>query len=454
MPRLPDHPTGKEITLELEGHSIPAHEGESVATALLACDETTLSRSVKYHRPRGPFCMSGACSHCLMRVDGVPNVFTCRTKVRAGMRLERQNAYPSAEHDVFGAIDWLFPKGLDHHEMFAGVPVAEQVMQKVARHLAGLGLLPEKPAPARMPQEVLTTKVAIVGGGAAGLAAARELDSAGVDFLLLERDERIGGRMVTGALGQKDPPLSAFSPAVNGRTRLSTVAIGLFNDARGRFLCAVQWTPEGPRLLSVYAERFLLATGGYPSQWPFENNDVPGVFAGRAVSLLIRRDGFVPGESFALVGTGPELYDLGRLIEERGAKVVAVIDVAEEPPTGVFSGRAHRGEPVKAHGRTQVRGLSFKTAAGRTERVSCDAVAICIPASPAFELARQGGAEIVFADAHQGFVVEADANGKTKSDDVYVAGDLLGGSTIAKAADSGAKAGRAVAASLSAGGAK
>ena len=62
-----------------------------------------------------------------MRVDGAPNIYTCRVLARAGMRLERQNAYPNAQVDVFRAIDWLFPKGLNHHEMFAGVPVAEQV---------------------------------------------------------------------------------------------------------------------------------------------------------------------------------------------------------------------------------------------------------------------------------------------------------------------------------------
>ena len=63
------------------------------------------------------------------------------------MRLERQNSYPTAQIDVFNVIDWMFPRGLDHHAMFAGVPVAEQVMVRVARHLAGLGVLPEQAAP-------------------------------------------------------------------------------------------------------------------------------------------------------------------------------------------------------------------------------------------------------------------------------------------------------------------
>src|SRR5262249_30721483 len=168
----PPNPAAKKISVDFEGESVPAIEGEPVACSLLAAGHAVFSRSVKYHRPRGPFCFAAACSQCLMRVDGVPNLYTCRVPARDGMRLERQNAYPSAEHDIFRSIDWLFPRGLDHHEMFAGVPIAESVMTKVARHLAGLGLLPDKPASQGLAPEVVSCAVAIVGGGAAGLAAA------------------------------------------------------------------------------------------------------------------------------------------------------------------------------------------------------------------------------------------------------------------------------------------
>jgi sarcosine oxidase subunit alpha len=178
MRRLPDAASrGVSITLDLEGEALPAVEGEPVACSLIAAGEPVLARSIKYHRARGPYCFSGACSHCLMRVDGVPNVYTCRVPARSGLKLERQNAYPSAKVDVFEAIDWFFPKGLDHHEMFAGVPVAEQVMAKVARQLAGLGLLPASPAPQRPPVQILRTRVAVVGGGAAGLSPARACPS-------------------------------------------------------------------------------------------------------------------------------------------------------------------------------------------------------------------------------------------------------------------------------------
>ena len=139
-------PRGPEIRIEAFGASIPAYEGETVAAALLA-GKNIFSRSVKYHRPRGPYCLTGRCSHCLTRIGGVPNQFACRTRCTPNRRVEVQNVLGSPKRDALSAIDFLFPRGLDHHEMFAGVPVVEKAVAGVARHLAGLGTLPSAEAP-------------------------------------------------------------------------------------------------------------------------------------------------------------------------------------------------------------------------------------------------------------------------------------------------------------------
>jgi len=439
MRRLQPIPPDRLVELDFEGTRVPAREGEPVAVALIAAGHEVLARSVKYHRPRGPFCLAAACSQCLMRVDGTPNLYSCRVPARAGMRLERQNSYPSARVDVFNAIDWLFPGGLDHHAMFAGVPVAERVMAKVARHLAGLGLLPEALPPGRAPPELLETEVALVGGGAAGLAAAETLAAKGVPFVLLEREEALGGRWRTGA-PEPAPPATLTLPRGTGTVRLLTTALGVYIDARGRFLAAIASPPEGPRLLLVRSARFLFAPGGQVGLLPFENNDLPGVLSGRAVSDLVRRRGILPADSPVLVGHGPELPALAGLLEDSGAHPALVVDTSPEPfPEAVA------GQLVKAHGRTRVQAATVERRSGGRRKVDCDAVVVSVPTSPSYELARHAGARVSFRADLGTFAVEADGEGRTRAAGVFVAGDVLGAGTAAEAAESGRRAGAALA---------
>ncbi|MBI3184832.1 MAG: (2Fe-2S)-binding protein [Myxococcales bacterium] len=430
---------GKEIELDLEGKLVPALDGEPVAASLLAAGESVFARSVKYHRPRGPFCFSGGCSQCLMRVDGVPNLHTCRVPARAGLKLERQNAYPSAKFDLLAATDWLFPKGLDHHEMFAHVPAADRVLTRVARHLAGLGKLPDEAPPSAKPAETIRTKVAVVGAGPAGSSAARALEERGLPYLLIEREPYLGGRLVHGAPDSGEPP--PLDPAPTS-VCLEATAVGLYDDEEGRFLAVLRhWS-----LLKVYAERFLLAPGGTPTLIAFENNDIPGVLAGRAVSRLLRVHRLLPGERFALIGEGAEMYALARLLESNGATVAAVVDLCAAPGKGALF-----VQPVRALGRRRLHGLEVRGHDGALHRIDCDAVALCRPPAPSFELARQGGALVVFDEQARTFAVKTDAHGRTTQRGLFVAGEVASPMSALAAAEHGRRAAQAIASELSGG---
>jgi sarcosine oxidase subunit alpha len=438
MRRLAPGP-GPEVTIDFEGKPLPAYEGEPAACALLAAGEGVLSRSVKYHRPRGPFCMAASCSHCLMRIDGTPNRFTCQTPVRAGMRLQRQNAYPSARVDIFSSIDWLFPRGLDHHAMFAGVPVADKVMATVARHLAGLGLLPESAPPQRRMPETLETEVAIVGGGAAGLSAAEVLAADGRRLLLIDREDAVGGRWM---LDAPEPDAGAI-PALprSAEVRLGTTVLGLYDDELGRMLVAVQQGPEGPRLLFIKSRAVLFALGGYASVLPFENNEIPGVFSGRAASDLLRRRKLLVGEAPAIVGKGAQLLPLAQMFRAKGAQGATVVDISGNAATAesVISGM-----PLRAHGRTWVQGLSIREAGGRERRVACDAIVVSQPPSPAFELLRQAGVKVAFRPELQSFAPVVDPDGRTAIDGAWAAGDVVAPGTLVEATEFGRRAARAM----------
>lgn len=94
--RIYDHPIlGKLkkrplVEIEVDGEKIQAFEGETIASALIANGRSLFRYTEKNHEPRGVFCAIGRCTDCLMIVDGIPNVRTCITPVKRGMKIETQ----------------------------------------------------------------------------------------------------------------------------------------------------------------------------------------------------------------------------------------------------------------------------------------------------------------------------------------------------------------------------
>src|SRR3954469_18668835 len=162
----------------LDGEPIEAEPSHTVAAALLRAGVTTFTRSIKYHRPRGPFCLAGSCGQCLLRVDGVPSLLACRVPLEEGMRCERQNGPLGMEADILRAADFLFPKHLDHHHLLTGSRLAGRLALEIRSRRAGPGRLPDKTRPADR-GGVAHAQVVVIGAGPAGSAAARAAASEG-----------------------------------------------------------------------------------------------------------------------------------------------------------------------------------------------------------------------------------------------------------------------------------
>ena len=149
---------------------VEAREGDTVSLALLDAGVLETSRSPKYRRPRGAYCLRGDCGTCLVRIDGLPNRRACSTVAREGMLVEPQNRL-TAGPDPTALIDTMMRGDMDHHHFMVRPRVVNQIMQGVARNLAGLGTLPDRPAPdAPARHEVHRPDVLVVGAGPAGAA--------------------------------------------------------------------------------------------------------------------------------------------------------------------------------------------------------------------------------------------------------------------------------------------
>jgi predicted molibdopterin-dependent oxidoreductase YjgC len=81
---------GRSLNMLVDGQSVVAYEGESIAAALFAAGVRITRWTARAGEPRGYFCGMGVCQDCLVTVDGSPNVRACMTTVQDGLRVETQ----------------------------------------------------------------------------------------------------------------------------------------------------------------------------------------------------------------------------------------------------------------------------------------------------------------------------------------------------------------------------
>jgi sarcosine oxidase, subunit alpha len=384
-----------KVTIRFDGDEIPAERGEPIAAALVDSGRLAIARSPKFHRPRGPSCFRAACDGCLARVNGVPNVMTCLCPAEDGAVVEAQNTLGSREIDLLRVTDWFFPQGMNHHELFAGVPGVQQVMQTFARRIAGLGKLPDAVAETHR-AERREVDALVIGSGPSGMSAALALRERGREVEVVDDALEAGGSALASLDGRFAALLSSFAECTKKdaknpvKLRLRTTAAGLYGDD--------VLVVSTERAEIVRAKTLVLATGAHDGVLAFEGNDVPGVMSARAGAWLQRR-GVDLGEHVVVAivpGGGPfgEMY-------ARAAKNVTVV---KEAPTAVS-------------GSSRVKRVAF----GEKE-LAATAVLVDAPRAPAYELAEQAGATL--AHEARGFVVRAES-GRIR-DGVYAVGELVG----------------------------
>jgi sarcosine oxidase subunit alpha len=434
------NPIEKPTTFDFEGRSISAHPDESVAVALFAEGEGILSRSVKYHRPRSFFCLSGNCGACLLRIDGQPNQKACRTQVREGQRVERQNAFPSGSFDIFGATDVLFSRGMDPHTLLTGSRPLNALMKQVVRQFAGFGRLPDpRSESAPLPTtEVRRVDVVVIGGGPAGLACATTLARSGQKVLLVHQERHLGGSLLTDPDFGPETARSIAEDAQRAGVESATQSVALayypedrISDGAPPGLLAVA-TPSG--LWKLSARRYVYATGTYDRNAVFGNNDRPGIFAARAVGRLLVSHHVLVGQRPIVIGDGPYARALTDALSSAGAAANR-IDGA-------------RCRPITAYGRDWVRGLEVEED-GVRKRLPTDAIAVAALPAPATELPREHGVTVEFRPEAGGFACRVDDVGRSPdSKGVFVCGDAAGFLGPLRAQEAGRRTGEAVAKDL------
>ncbi len=464
--RIIDHPIltfdrKRKLSFLFNGRSVIAYEGETIAAALYSAGIRIFSRSFKYHRPRGLFCCAGHCSHCLMRVNGMPNVRTCREPVHDGMKVESQNAWPSLQFDLMafaGKLDFLIRPGF-YYRRFIRPRWLYHIWEKFLRNMAGIGKLAD---PSNM-QPACTIKadpaLVVVGGGIAGMSAALHAAKSGTETWIIEKEETLGGAIALYTNYYKLPYTDNIKRGFSIAAEIAKEVKSLDNCRVITGATAFAWYSEGilgvarpGEFWEIKPKHVIIAMGSYEDPMLFENNDLPGIFPVRGLLRLMHKNGIRPGRKAVVATCNDEGYYVAMALKEAGVSLAGIADsrhkkqalsnreAKELQAAGIHIYPEHSIK--KAIGRRHVKGVmlykketSPDNHRDRKIKIGCDVLCIAGTRSPANDLVFQHtcrGDYILKSPEHIIRCPKTSDRMEVKTG-LYVAGETSGSQGFAKA---------------------
>ncbi len=371
--------------IEFEGRTLPVRDGDTVASVLQREGVTILSRSFKYHRPRGLYCVSGDCPNCMVTVDGKPAVRSCITPAVDGQRVERANGWPSVEHDVLSvtwSMRWALPVGF-YYKMFTRPRWLWPFAQKIISRVAGLGPVDHTSKPEKLERRNHHPDLAVLGGGVAGLSAALSAARDGESVVLLD-EGMIGEKVAPG------PARSAIDDLLQAVRAQSRVTIVERTPVTGVYEGPLVTAAAAKVLHMVHPGRIVVATGAAERHAVFPGSDLPGVWLGRGAARMAGVHGVRPGKQAVVVlGTEESLAHVETLRKAGvGIKLaVAPAALAARLPTDIPS--LVDGQVVQANGRRHVKSVVILQPSGDRRVVPCDTLVLSLGFTPRDGLLRQ-----------------------------------------------------------------
>ncbi len=290
--------------------------------------------------------------------------------------------------------------------------------------------------------------VIVIGSGAAGLAAAIEVKKANLSVLVIERDKELGGitlQCIHNGFGLKEFEEELTGPEYIQRFInqikeleipyiLNTMVIEISNDKK---LYAVN-NEDG--LIEIKAKAIILAMGCRERTRGAIN--IPGfrpagIYTAGQAQRFVNIEGYLPGNTFVILGSGDIGMIMARRLTWEGCKVKAVVEILPYV-SGLLRNQVQCLEDydiplitsytvTKIHGRDRVKGVTiskvdrnFDRIIGSDKFIECDTLLLSVGLIPENELTLNAGAEL---SKNGGPVV--DNNLETTIAGIFTCGNVL-----------------------------
>jgi len=297
---------------------------------------------------------------------------------------------------------------------------------------------------------MLTTEIAVIGGGPAGMNSSLAAAEQGAEVTLLDRNWELGGQLVkqthkffgsenqyAGERGIDIAKILAEKVQTNNRisVRNNSDVLGIYHDGILTF-------KQEDKYKKLSSRQTIVATGAAEKFLPFINNDLPGVYGAGAVQTLMNQQGVLPGKRVLIIGGGNIGLIVAYQLLQAGVSVEAIIEAL--PQVGGYQVHKEKiermGVPIltshtikKAYGEESVEGAiigkinpSWEIIEGTERDLEVDVICLAVGLSPLVDLLYPLGVELTYVPNLGGFVPKRNEYLETTISGYFVAGDCSG----------------------------